>query len=135
MTETPEQRTARITREIEEERKIRHQQMDQSFSSQKKILSSEQKEMWKEAKQHKREQNKIKWGKRKESIKSFFTQISHFLYKALCRILASLYLLFKALLIILLICTIIYLLFYLFSRFAIVIIAFSIFMIALRFRS
>ena len=46
--ETPKEKTARITREIEEERKLRHQQMDQSFKTQKQIRNSEQKEAKKE---------------------------------------------------------------------------------------
>ena len=46
--ETPKEKTSRITREIEEERKLRHQQMDQSFKTQKQIRNSEQKEAKKE---------------------------------------------------------------------------------------
>lgn len=48
LMETPKEKTARITREIEEERKLRHQQMDQSFKTQKQIRNSEQKEAKKE---------------------------------------------------------------------------------------
>lgn len=56
--ETPEQKTARITKEIEEDRKRRHEKMDQEFEVQRKIKKSEVKEHKKIKKEEKSERKK-----------------------------------------------------------------------------
>ena len=59
MSETPEQRTARITMEIEEEREVRHKKMDKEFEIQRKIKKSEEKEHKKIKKEEKVEKKKL----------------------------------------------------------------------------
>ena len=59
MQETPEQKTARITKEIEEERERRYKKMNEEFKVQRKIKKSEAKEHKKIKKEEKAEERKL----------------------------------------------------------------------------